>query len=268
MQNIMSKAGCVSYPPRISLNLVWHVKADNTYRVTHNIFDSGEFVALRTLSGQGTLKIHNSVTVTLPRDSLLIFKKGSVREYFCDGEQWEFFWLEFFGCEKDIPAAYNVFHIPQEKSEADSLGRCFTLLQSGREGSCVLSSSIFTAVLAGWNEHIAEISSPVREGMGHVMSYIARMPYDEISISTLARISGMPERTFRSLFKARTGMSPKEFIIQNKLDACFELLQTTDMQIKDIAQLQGFSNQYYFSRIFKKYYGYSPMKIRRYLYHT
>lgn len=265
MLNVMSKANSVCYPPRVSLNLMWHVQADNTYRVTHNIYDSGEFVALRTMSGQGSIKIHNSDIMSLPRDTLLLFKKGSIQQYCCDGDEWEFYWLEFFGSERDIPASNNVFHIPREKNEADNLNKCFNLIQSGQEGCCILSSSIFTAILVGWNEHIAKSSCPIKHNIDHVISYITRNPYDEITVSSLADIACMPERTFRTFFKKRTGMSPKEYIIQNKLDACFELLQTTDMHIKDIALLQGFSNQYYFSRIFKKYFGYSPTSIRKYI---
>lgn len=59
-------------------------------------------------------------------------------------------------------------------------------------------------------------------------------------------------------FKDRTGQSPIEFFINLKMEKACELLEGTDMHIKDIAERLGYDDPYYFSRVFKKIVGQSP----------
>lgn len=268
MLNMMSKSACINYSPRISLNTIWHVIADNTYHISRNLCDSSEYVALRTLRGNGILQIHNSEFIPLTKDSLIIFKKGSVREYRCVDDGWEFYWMEFYGNEFDIPVTNNCYTVQCDENEAEILCRCFNLLQSNRDISCVMSSSLFSSLLIGWVDQISKVPCQINHDIEKVISYIMKKPYDEISIPSLAIILGMSERNFRSFFKNQTGLSPKEFIVKKKMDACYELIQTTDMQIKDIANMLGFSNQYYFTRIFCKHFGYPPTYIRKYITHV
>ena len=67
---------------------------------------------------------------------------------------------------------------------------------------------------------------------------------------------------FRLLFEKETGMSPKGYLIHLRLSHAQKLLKNTTLTISDISELCGFSDPYYFSRLYHKYFGVSPRTWR------
>ena len=65
--------------------------------------------------------------------------------------------------------------------------------------------------------------------------------------------------TFRELF----GCPPNRYQLECRLNRAAELLLNSDRQIRDIAQMCGFSNEFYFSRIFSKHRLVPPSEFRR-----
>lgn len=58
--------------------------------------------------------------------------------------------------------------------------------------------------------------------------------------------------------KALTDLNITDFINSYKLKKSVALIKTSDLSIAEIAFNSGFNDPKYFSRIFKKFYGYSP----------
>lgn len=73
------------------------------------------------------------------------------------------------------------------------------------------------------------------------------------------------ERTaFQRRFKALTNLTPNDFVIQHKLKKAADLLVHEQiMQIGEIADKLGFGSAKYFSRLFKKQFGISPLGYRK-----
>lgn len=68
---------------------------------------------------------------------------------------------------------------------------------------------------------------------------------------------------FSQLFKKETGLSFGEYLEKIRIHHSQILLCTTNKTIEEIAEQVGFSNQNYFTRIFKKNIGNSPLKYRK-----
>ncbi|HTG68096.1 MAG TPA: AraC family transcriptional regulator [Candidatus Udaeobacter sp.] len=81
---------------------------------------------------------------------------------------------------------------------------------------------------------------------------------EPITLNALAAMVDSSERQLQRLFKAKFHVGPMEYLIQMRLDKAKALLQQTDASIKQIAEAVGYSDSYYFSRMFKKYIGLSP----------
>ncbi len=65
--------------------------------------------------------------------------------------------------------------------------------------------------------------------------------------------TGYSKSHFRKLFRNETGLPPLEFLNDRRLEHAKKIMrQQTEITIKEIAQRSGFSDAYYFSRIFKK----------------
>ncbi|MDW4497865.1 AraC family transcriptional regulator [Sulfitobacter sp. D35] len=82
-------------------------------------------------------------------------------------------------------------------------------------------------------------------------------------LSDLARVIDRDPFGFSRSFKAATGESPHQYVIQRRLMKVKELLQHTDNRLVDITYATGFSNQAHMTTTFSKHFGMPPGAWRR-----
>ncbi len=83
-----------------------------------------------------------------------------------------------------------------------------------------------------------------------------------INLKELGLELGVPQSSLRRIFCQSFGVSPKAFQAGLRMSRVLELLELSDLSIKEIAAESGFRNQYYFSNFVKKEYGIAPVKLR------
>jgi AraC family transcriptional regulator, transcriptional activator for feuABC-ybbA operon len=82
------------------------------------------------------------------------------------------------------------------------------------------------------------------------------LPY---SITELAEKANMTPNSFSRSFRKRVGMSPKQFLNEERMKAAKELmLQHKGITTKDVAYQIGLHDEFYFSRLFKSKEGVAP----------
>ncbi len=74
---------------------------------------------------------------------------------------------------------------------------------------------------------------------------------------------GVSSRTLQRQFKKWTGVSPHTFYLQSRVERAKTLLLRTDSPLRTIADELGFSDEYYFNRIFSRFTGMPPGKFRK-----
>jgi AraC family transcriptional regulator len=79
----------------------------------------------------------------------------------------------------------------------------------------------------------------------------------------LAKVAGLSKAHFSRSFKATTGLTPSQFVMNRRLDRAVELLSSSDKSLTDIAVTCGFSDQSHFGRVFKRTLGLTPGAWRR-----
>ncbi|MEO0333599.1 MAG: AraC family transcriptional regulator, partial [Bacteroidota bacterium] len=83
--------------------------------------------------------------------------------------------------------------------------------------------------------------------------------YDKpLSIADYAYLTGRSESTFRREFKIKFGTTPRQWIIQKRLEKANSLLQTTSKDVTQVAMDVGYENVSHFISEYKKQYGYTP----------
>lgn len=92
----------------------------------------------------------------------------------------------------------------------------------------------------------------------------AHLSDESFDIPTLCREIGMGRSLLYSKFKALTGMTPNNFLLNYRLKAAATLLQKyPDLPIIEVCERCGFGNPDYFRRCFKVQYNCTPQQYRR-----
>jgi len=82
--------------------------------------------------------------------------------------------------------------------------------------------------------------------------WLERHHNEDIKLEVLAEDIGMSPRNFSRRFKRATGGSPRNYLLQVRMEAAKELLRTTSLSIAEVAYKVGYSDLSYFSRIFQR----------------
>ena len=83
------------------------------------------------------------------------------------------------------------------------------------------------------------------------------------TVGTLAEMMGMRSDVFSRKFTRDMGISPKDFLTRAQVRKTSQLLSSSGMTIKEIANRLRYSSEYYLSRFFKKQVGMAPNDFRK-----
>lgn len=124
------------------------------------------------------------------------------------------------------------------------------------------SMSIFYDILFSLQTNPNEyLSKTQKQYMKLAYDYIVKNYRSvDFNYKELCRTSGLEYAYFSELFKKAYNMTPIEFVTKMKIDYAKELLATGRYSVTCISQLCGFSDVFYFSKVFKKKTGFSPSK--------
>ncbi|WAA09182.1 AraC family transcriptional regulator [Fervidibacillus albus] len=95
------------------------------------------------------------------------------------------------------------------------------------------------------------------------LDYIHHHYTEELSINELASLFGLNRRKFSYLFSQVTGLSPIQYLTAFRIARAKELLEQSNHPISKIAEAVGYQDSFYFSRVFKKQEGVSPLDFRK-----
>jgi AraC family transcriptional regulator len=95
-----------------------------------------------------------------------------------------------------------------------------------------------------------------------VTDYIHDRLADEIQLSDLADLLGLSQFHFSRLFKQSMGVTPYQYVLQQRVERAKQLLKTTELSIMEIALLCGFSSHSHLGKWFRHSVGMTPKAFR------
>lgn len=87
----------------------------------------------------------------------------------------------------------------------------------------------------------------------------------ELSVARLAEEFALTPAYLGSVFKKVTGQSIVQYITARRMEKARELLEQQSFKITQVAEEVGYGDVFYFSKKFKKYYGFPPSGLARQL---
>jgi transcriptional regulator GlxA family with amidase domain len=82
-------------------------------------------------------------------------------------------------------------------------------------------------------------------------------------VTQMTRLSGLAERSFTRRFSQATGMAPLEYVHTLRLEEAKQMLEAGDQAVEAIANEVGYEDAAFFSRLFRRKVGLTPVQYRR-----
>ena len=95
-----------------------------------------------------------------------------------------------------------------------------------------------------------------------VTEYIHDNLNQDLPLVELAQMTGLSASRFKCLFKQSTGLSPHQYVIQQRVEQAKRLLGTTALTIREVALEAGFADQSHLARLFRRIMGRTPKEYR------
>lgn len=95
------------------------------------------------------------------------------------------------------------------------------------------------------------------------LKYLRGHIFDQnLKVSALHNLCGVSDTYFRRLFLSRFNMTPQKYITLERLSRARLIIESGDYDnLGSVSQSIGFADPLYFSKAFRKYYGFPPSKL-------
>ncbi len=100
------------------------------------------------------------------------------------------------------------------------------------------------------------------ERVYHAAHLLARDLENPPDIMTIARSAGLSRAKLYRCFRQIMGVSPSEFLRNQRLQTAMQLLQDGELNVTEAALMVGYTNLSYFAKAFKLMYGIAPGELR------
>jgi len=251
----------------------WYPEARYHYR--NRLNGAPEDHLMMCMDGHGYVVVNDKKS-HLSAGKMLIIPRNCRHTYWAAEDQpWSIYWMHFRGEDSSyyvdrIPNVAEPVSIDQAAStEAVRLFQdCLHTLESGY----TLPTLIYAAQSA---RHILSLllfrnsALPMKQGSeSHRLNCDAIIEYMHSRLSEPVRLeefagkAGLSVSRFSEMFREQVHQSPLSYFTQLKIRAACRLLDLTGKSVKVVALETGYSDPYYFSRVFKKVMGISPDNYR------
>ena len=105
--------------------------------------------------------------------------------------------------------------------------------------------------------------SPLNDLLSEILAYMNKHIAEPITIEEICHEFFISRSSLQALFKTHLNSSPKNYLLNIKLQKSKELIRENQYTISEIAYMLGFSSIHYFSRLFKKYFNTTPSAYAR-----
>lgn len=213
----------------------------------------------------------------IPAGNMVIYRpKEEQRYYYYGADHTEVYWLHFTGSNvKNILRKYGIADDVHVIHTGTSLEYKRIFLQIIQE--LKLCKDDYEELLVNYLQHLLILiyrcitSEPKNKPHSLMYEMDAAVRYfhenynKPISIENYAAEHHMSVSWFIRNFKDYTNSTPTQYLLALRIQNAQTLLESTSYNVTEIAEIVGYDNPLYFSRIFKKQNGMSPSDFRKQL---
>jgi AraC family transcriptional regulator, arabinose operon regulatory protein len=235
---------------------------------------SEQNILIYCIEGDGWVEVKNN-RKKVQKDQFFIIPAHIPHKYGVDNsEPWTIYWLHFTGtnAESLLQKGFSVINIePDGNTDHDRriglFEEIYNNLSMGFSKENLEYSSLSLWHLLGTFNYMSQFKrvTPIvqTDFIGKSILYMHQHIDKKINLSDLADHCGLSVSHYSMIFKKRTYRTPIQYFNNLKIQKACQMLDFTDMHIKEISIHLDFEDQFYFSRVFKKEMGLPPIEYRK-----
>lgn len=221
------------------------------------------------IKGSGDIVIDDKKT-TFTKNSIFILPPNKKITYIPrNNSNWEYYWINFNGTGvKNILTTINIseekYYFDYKVSNLEKIfKKCFIESEDDIE-RMYIATSVLMEVFSVLKKMVpTEVKVSDKNSFDIILNYITENIYEkDLTAEKVANHFNFSRGYFSNTFKKNLNTTFKEYVNYERIKKATTLMVNTTYPIKGIADMVGFNDPLYFSKIFKKYRLVSPVEYR------
>ncbi|MBL8024995.1 MAG: AraC family transcriptional regulator [Fibrobacteres bacterium] len=225
----------------------------------------GLYAFVNIVKGRGFFCTDSADPQPLSSGNIIVLTPKTPHRYFPETE-WETRWIVFGGPEAAQLEKAGCFKSDNTiwRDKRDIFGTTFESINSIMDkedlSSIIFRKSMLLSLIADlYTAQFSIQKSKENSLIENAINELKKRYTEKNALIETVRQSGLSENHFRRIFKKYAGISPKAFVLNQKINHAKELL-SKGCSIKETSLMLNFDDLFYFMRLFKKLTGISPGK--------
>lgn len=238
--------------------------------------EAKQYVLIYCIEGEGWFKTDHQVQ-SVSANQLFILPKGKAHSYGSKSRNpWTIYWIHFDGEKAGFLSEgleKPLFVSPEKDSRIEERLKLFEEIFSTMKNGYSKNNLEFSITalfyffgslkyLTTYRACQSSNHQTERDAAADAIHFMRENIRKKLILKDIAAYTRYSPSHFSALFQSKTGYSPLNYFIHLKIQEACHHLDFSDMKINQISQLFGFEDPFYFSRIFSKTMGVSPMEYR------
>ncbi len=227
---------------------------------------------LYSAKGIGCLKYDNQ-TVSLTEGYYFFLPAGYPHEYYPVSDNWDVRWIAFDGyaCGHILSELNMTRPIVRRADDGRTHQRLYSVMFVAQKNDKVYGDYACSGFVYQYIMEFYRIAHDKNMSGGNdrsnilmpVLNYIDDNFRSDFPMTVLAEKAGVSSQHLCRIFKETMNVRPMEYLTRRRLQEAKRLLTETDTSVAEIGLQTGFSDAGYFSTVFRKYEGISPVEYRK-----
>lgn len=235
---------------------------------------SSQYIFIYCRNGKGWIKIDHQKFHLKENEAFVIPPNTPCSYGSSDQDPWDNYWVHFIGENASLysPPCGEVINLkPSKNTRTEERMELFEEMLQNMENynnfDHVLYANIclkyFLTTIRHLQSYRVKFNQPVVDYYGKAMAFFKNNLHRRVSLNELSEVCDCSTSHLHKLFMKRLHCAPMECFIQMKIQRACRYLADSNQKVKAIALLMGYDDPYYFSRLFTKYMGKSPVQYRK-----
>ena len=196
-----------------------------------------------------------------------IVKQASNHEYGCSkDDHWRKIWFNFTGTlVRELLKSYSIDDIDIIHNCQDLepvFTECLKEMQDNPDEAHLHSTLVLHKLIYHISRHIHSEQNKCNDVAAKLKSRLDKEVCSGVTLSEIIGSFPLSESQLIRKFKEAYNCTPYAYLLNCRLELAKSMLLNTTYTVAHISRITGFSNQYYFSSLFRKKFGISPSGYR------